>query len=163
MTATPRLNIPLIASGQAQKDVTHNEAILAIDQLIALAAVSRSVVAPPTNPTFGAVYLVPVNGVSAWGAAAGTMMYWQGNGWSAVQPRTGQLALIVDEGIMISFRQTWQSLWPVAGLEIGGRAVLTASPTTITSPVGGATVDSEARLAITSIISLLVQQGLASA
>ena len=35
MPATPRLALPLIAAGQAQKDVTHNEAVLALDRLVA--------------------------------------------------------------------------------------------------------------------------------
>ncbi|PCJ29601.1 MAG: hypothetical protein COA94_00970 [Rickettsiales bacterium] len=34
MNYTPRLNLPLIHSGQAQKEITHNEALSMLDVLI---------------------------------------------------------------------------------------------------------------------------------
>jgi hypothetical protein len=65
MPATPRLALPLIAAGQAQKDVTHNEAVLALDRLVALVVVSRSLTAPPTAPQPGFSHIVPISGGAA--------------------------------------------------------------------------------------------------
>jgi hypothetical protein len=51
MTATPRLSLPLLAAGQAQKHVTHNDALTRLDGLIHLAVASRSETTPPGSPT----------------------------------------------------------------------------------------------------------------
>ena len=37
MSVTPRLSLPLLAAGQAQKHVTHNDALTRLDALIQLA------------------------------------------------------------------------------------------------------------------------------
>lgn len=34
MTETPRLGLPLMAAAQAQKHVTHNEALMLVDALV---------------------------------------------------------------------------------------------------------------------------------
>lgn len=161
MPNTPRLHFPLIASGQTQKDVTHNEAILAIERVTSVTVTSRSVITPPTAPPEGAVFIVPAVATQTWGQPAGMMMHWHVDGWQLMLPHDGQVVLLADEGVMLVHRQGWQSLWPVLGLEVGGRAVLAAPPSAIAPPSGGGTVDSQARDAIASIISLLVQQGLA--
>lgn len=70
MPSTPRLGIPLIASGQTQKDITHNEAILALGRIVALGVVSRSVIAPPSSVQAGSIYIVPASGGGGLGAAA---------------------------------------------------------------------------------------------
>ena len=36
MTVTPRLSLPLLAAGPAQKHVTHNDALVRLDALIHL-------------------------------------------------------------------------------------------------------------------------------
>ena len=161
MPASPRLDLPLIAAGQTQKDITHNEAVLAIERLVALVVVSRSLAAPPASPAPGSCYIVPAAGAAAWGYPAGTAMHWQGAaGWLAAAPRDGQTALAADEGVMLIHRGGWQAIWPVAGLTIGGRAVLAASPTAVALPTGGTSVDTEARNAITAVITALRQLGL---
>ncbi len=47
---TNHLSLPLIAAAQAQKHVTHNEALLALDSLVQIAVVDRRA-APPIAPT----------------------------------------------------------------------------------------------------------------
>ena len=161
MPATPRLVLPLIAAGQTQKDVTHNDAILALDRLVALVVTSRSLAAPPAAPAPGGCYIVPAAGAAAWGQPAGTLMHWLGDaGWLPEVPRDGQIALAADEAVMLVHRGGWQANWPVAGLTIAGRAVLAASPVAVALPSGGATVDAEARTAIADVITALRQMGL---
>lgn len=160
MLTTDRLLLPLLAAGQAQKDVTHNEALLALDGLVALAAQSRSAAGPPPNPGPGDVQIVAAAAASAWGAAAGTIMQWLGTGWQPRAPVDGQLALVIDEAIMLVHAGGWQALWPVAGLMVAGRAVLSAAPGSVAAPVGGTVVDEQARSAIAQLISQLQAQGI---
>lgn len=160
MPETPRLGLPLIAAGQSQKDVTHNEAVLALDRLVALSVASRSLVEPPLTPVTGACYIVPAGGTSAWGYPVDYLLQWQGAGWSAEMPRNGQVALVADEAVMLAYRNGWQANWPVAGLAIAGRAVLAISPAAIAPPSGGTTIDSQARAALAALILALQQQGI---
>lgn len=160
MPESPRLALPLLAAGQSQKDVTHNEAILALDRLVTLAAASRSTAAPPANPAPGECHIVPPAGATAWGQAPGTLMHWQGAGWLAEAPRDGQLALVMDEALLLVYLGSWRAHLPVAGLSIGGRSLLTAAPAAVAAPNGGGTVDSEARSAINALIAALQQQGI---
>jgi hypothetical protein len=160
MPETPRLGLPLIAAGQSQKDVTHNEAVLALDRMVALAAVSRTQLAPPVTASPGEIQIVPAGGAAAWGHPEGSLAQWQGAGWQSQMPRNGQLALVEDEGLMLLYRNGWQALFPVLGLQIDGRTVLAAPPVAISSPAGGTTVDVEARVVLNALLSALVDQGI---
>lgn len=162
MPETPRLALPLLAAGQTQKDVTHNEAVLALDRLVALVVISRTAAAPPAAPQVGDCYIVPVASAAAWGHPAGTLLHWPGSAWLAEAPRGGQIVLVADEGLMLVHRAGWQANWPVAGLAIAGRAVLAAPPISVAPPSGGTTVDSEARATLAAMLNALRQQGIMS-
>ena len=58
MSDTPLLALPLLEASQAQKHVTHNEALLLLDAMVHLAAISRALAAPPASPGDGDRYLV---------------------------------------------------------------------------------------------------------
>ena len=53
MTDTPRLALPAIEAAQAQKHVTHNEALALLDCLVQLTVESRTLAAPPLSPSDG--------------------------------------------------------------------------------------------------------------
>jgi len=55
---TPRTGLPLLAAAQAQKHVTHNEALLALDALSGLTLLDRDLATPPSVPADGDTYLV---------------------------------------------------------------------------------------------------------
>jgi hypothetical protein len=160
MPTSPRLALPLIAAGQSQKDVTHNEAVLALDRMVALAIASRSLAAPPADPAPGEIHIVSAAAATAWGQPAGALVQWQSPGWLALTPPDGQMALLLDENLVLIRRDGWQPLWPVAGLAIAGRQVLAAPPVSIAAPSGGGTVDGEARATIAALIAALQQQGI---
>jgi hypothetical protein len=162
MPETPRLALPLIAAGQAQKDVTHNEAVLALDRLVGLVVASRSLQAPPSAPQTGACYIVPAAGAVAWGYPAGTVVQWQGAAWLPETPRDGQIALLADEGLMLIYRGSWRDHWPVAGLSIAGRSVLAALPASLAAPSGGTVIDIQARAVLAALLTALQQQGIIS-
>lgn len=148
MPETPRLALPLLAAGQSQKDVTHNDALLALDRMVALVVASRSTPAPPASPTAGECHIVPTTGSAAWGHPAGTLMHWQGSAWLAQTPRDGQMALVADDALWLVHAGGWKLL---------RRVDPSAAPA---MPSGGATVDSEARSAFAALVTALQQQGL---
>ena len=55
---SPVLSLPYIQPSQAQKHVTHNVALAALDLLVQAVAADRDRTDPPAAPTAGAVHLV---------------------------------------------------------------------------------------------------------
>ena len=53
MDQTNNLNLPYIMPQQAQKHVTHNEALRDLDTIVQLAALDRDLAAPPASPAPG--------------------------------------------------------------------------------------------------------------
>lgn len=100
MTDTPNLALPLIAAGQAQKHVTHNEAIRALDALVQCAVLDRDLTAPPASPADGARYIVAAPATGAWAGKAGQIAAWQDGAWSFFAPRPGFLAFVADEALL---------------------------------------------------------------
>lgn len=98
MTETPNLGLPLIAAAQAQKHVTHNEALAAIDLLLHCAVLDRDLAVPPASPAEGARYLVAAGPSGAWAGHAGEIALRDGAGWTFRTPRAGFLVYVVDEG-----------------------------------------------------------------
>ena len=56
--ATTHLLLPYILAAQAQKHVTHNEALRVLDNLVQLAVLDRDLNAPPGAPAEGDRYIV---------------------------------------------------------------------------------------------------------
>ncbi len=59
---TPRSGLPLLAAAQAQKHVTHNEALLQLDALACARLLDRDLTTPPGSPADGDTYLVKATG-----------------------------------------------------------------------------------------------------
>ena len=57
MNETANLSLPYILASQAQKHVTHNEAIRALDCLVQLSVESRVLTSPPASPVEGGRYV----------------------------------------------------------------------------------------------------------
>ena len=97
MTATPHLALPLIAAGQAQKHVTHNEALYALDALLHCAVKDKDLASPPASPLEGDRYIVAASPTGAWAGKAGHIAAWQDGLWRFHAPKAGWLAFVVDE------------------------------------------------------------------
>jgi hypothetical protein len=54
---TPRFGLPYIAQGQAQKEVTHNDALNQLDALVDLYFLDRDLAAPRAPPARGLAML----------------------------------------------------------------------------------------------------------
>uniref|UniRef100_UPI00094992B9 DUF2793 domain-containing protein n=1 Tax=Mongoliimonas terrestris TaxID=1709001 RepID=UPI00094992B9 len=97
MSETANLKLPLLAADQAQKHVTHNEALTALDALVQLAVASRTTAAPPSAPAAGDRYLVPTGGTGAFAGMEGRIARFDGTAWAFETPRDGWLAVVADE------------------------------------------------------------------
>ncbi len=101
--ATPRLSLPIVAAGQAQKHITVNEALGKLDGLVQLAVQSRTVAAQPASPADGSIHILPSGATgSSWlDMAAGLLARHADGVWEALTPQAGWLAWIIDEGLAL--------------------------------------------------------------
>lgn len=100
MSETTRLRLPLLAAAQAQKHVTHNEALVALDALLHLEVLDRHLGAPPANPAEGDRYIVAAGATDAWAGEDGNVAILQDGGWRFLTARTGWRAFVRDEGAL---------------------------------------------------------------
>jgi len=61
MNYTPRLNLPLIHSGQAQKEITHNEALVLLDILLNSVVQEIGIEVPPNTIEAGLLFVIGIN------------------------------------------------------------------------------------------------------
>ena len=163
MDETLRHRLPLLAMGQAQKEVTHNEALIAIDRQLHPSVLTRGLTVPPAIPAAGDSYIVAPGASGAWAGKADQLALFDGHGWTFDAPGRGCLAWIIDEVSFAVFDLGWSvGGWPVTALRIGGRQVLGAAPVVIAAASGGTVVDAEARSSIAAILALLRDQGLSA-
>lgn len=109
--STDNLALPYIMPAQAQKHVTHNEALRRLDALVQIGVVSRTVTAPPEAPASGTRYIVPVSGEGDWDGEPGDLAAWQDGAWQFFVPQAGWLAWVADEAAaFIHDGSTWTPL-----------------------------------------------------
>lgn len=106
--ATERLNLPFIMPSQAQKHVTHNEALVQLDRIIHPVAASRTVTVPPTDAADGTCYIVAPDATGAWAGHAGDLANAEGTGWTFLHPPIGFNIFVEDEQVFVHFNG---SLW----------------------------------------------------
>ncbi len=157
-----RYALPFIAAGQAQKEVTHNEAVARIDTLLHLSVLSMGLDTPPADPVPGSAWIVGASPAAAWAGHAGEVASFSDGGWRFVAPVAGCLAWVADLGVFaVRTDDGWLSdAWPVRALRVGGTDLLAAAAPAIADISGGATVDAEARATILSILNVLRYMGL---
>ncbi|WP_420140894.1 DUF2793 domain-containing protein [Sphingomonas sp.] len=89
---TPRLMLPLLAAGQAQKEVTHNEALTLLDMLVQPVVEASGIDVPPVAPQPGQIWIVGGAASGAWAGHADHLAGWSGGGWRFVTPQPGMTA-----------------------------------------------------------------------
>lgn len=97
MTATPRLSLPLLAAGQAQKHVTHNDALTRLDALVHLTVDSRSQTVPPAVPTELSACIIPPGATGVFSGRTDQIALFEDGGWIFLTPRPGWQAWVSDE------------------------------------------------------------------
>lgn len=133
----------MLFAGQTQKETTVNEALVAIDFLLA-GAVEGVVSVPPTSPSAGMAWIVGAAPTGAFTGKVGQIAGWTEGGWRFVQPSEGMRSF--DQEVA-AFRQ------------YSGGWTLVSAPDL---PVGGAFVDVQARACLTELIEVLEQIGIFS-
>lgn len=161
-TLTDRLGLPLLAAGQAQKEIVHNEALLRLDLISQAVVASADLAAPPVSPTVGGCWIVAAAPSGDWAGHAGAIAGWTENGWRFVSPGAGWCAWVVDRSRMMRFTGAAWADEPVRsdGYFVAGLRVLSGRQGAIANPAGGATTDAEARGAINAILAALRAHGL---
>lgn len=111
MDTTDNLQLPYLMPSQAQKHVTHNEALAMLDAIVQLAVLDRDLAAPPGAPDDGDRYIVAAGATGDWDGQDGKVAVRQDGFWTFLAPRAGWLAFVADEGAFFHFTgSTWASL-----------------------------------------------------
>ena len=159
---TDRLALPLLAAGQAQKELAHNEALLRADIATQAVVESADLAAPPGAPAAGQCWIVAAGASGDWAGQAGAIAGWTGGGWRFVQPGAFWRAFVADRGhAMRHDGAGWiDEEMRSDGYFVAGEQVIAGRRAAIANPAGGATVDSEARTTVIAILAALRMHGL---
>lgn len=111
MTTSPNLALPYLVASQAQKEVTHNEALGDLDCLAQLCVASRSLATPPASPSEGDTYIVGDSPTGGWAGQAGKVAIYF-SGWRFKAPKTGWLAFVQSESKFVVYNG---SAWALMG------------------------------------------------
>lgn len=162
MSATPRLKLPFISPGQAQKELFHNEALQVVDSAVAAAVETLPQNDPPASASLGLSFIVGPVPTGAWAGKAGQIATMSSGGWRYLAPVEGLSALVKSNGLRAAYRAgSWEiGVVRAERVEIGGDPVLSTRSSAIASPAGGSVVDSASRTAIDEILAVLRHHGL---
>lgn len=97
MEKSTRLKLPYIASAQAQKHITHNEAIKKLDILVQMSVKSRTQSAPVANSNEGDGYIIASAATGDWQGKSNQIALWLNGGWTYHAPGIGWCAWIEAE------------------------------------------------------------------
>jgi len=106
MTDTVNLGLPCIEGSQAQKHVTHNDALRILDTLVQLAVLDRDLTTPPGSPSEGQRWIVKTGATGAWSGHVNAIAAWQDSAWQFSTPQSGWCAFVVDEGTLLLWNGT---------------------------------------------------------
>lgn len=139
------LALPYIQPAQAQKHVTHNEALRVLDALVQMSVAGEDT-APPPVPETGARYIVGTGATAAWTGHDGDIALWDGAGWEFYTPRPGWSTWRQDSGGFVVF-------------DGAGWAPLVELPDSLAQLGVNATPDGVNRLSVASEASLFSHDG----
>jgi hypothetical protein len=143
MPETARHKLPLLAVSQAQKEITHNEALIRIDAL--LDAVAQAELATPpvlTDADIGKCWLIGASPSGDWAGKHRQLAVWIGGSWRFCSPAEGMQLRLQSSG---TDRVYSAGSWVTAP--------------TIPDPSNGTVIDIEARQAIASLLAYLRSTG----
>lgn len=145
---TSRHKLPLLAVGQAQKEYTHNEALLLIDNLLNLSIISiidnLEVIDEAQNiDDESRAWLISEMPNGIWSQRANQIAILTVNGFRYIQPVVGMRIFNEQFGCFMIYKDM---SWHIAS--------------TLATPTGGNVIDSQARDSIAAILDNLRQFGL---
>ena len=113
MSDTTRLALPRLDAAQAQKHVTHNEALGLLEVLVHLSLSARNVAAPPAAAVEGARCIVGATPTGAFAGQAGKVAAFDDGAWRFLTPRKGWCAFVESESRLVVFDGTGWTLLAV--------------------------------------------------
>ncbi|MBT0667766.1 DUF2793 domain-containing protein [Novosphingobium profundi] len=140
-TASPRFGLPLLFQGQAQKEIFVNEAHCRTDALLHC-TIESVAAAPPLSPEDGKNWLVDTGATGDWENQDGRLACRQAGQWLFLLPRDGLRIFDLSAGQELFFVGSWKKAQIVQ------------------EPNGGTVVDSQARAAVTQMVSALQALGI---
>lgn len=93
---TANLELPFILPAQAQKHVTHNEALQRLDALVQL-VITSSAATPPTAPEDGEVHWVTAPASGLWAGRSGQLALFQDGIWLFILPKAGWAGVFLED------------------------------------------------------------------
>ena len=97
MDNSPRLNLPYMASSQAQKHVTHNEALRYLDCLVHITIKNTNLTEPPIEFDEGDCYFVADVASGDWTGKESHLACYQDGAWVFHPPKPGFMAWLENE------------------------------------------------------------------
>ena len=106
---TERLKLPLLIPNQSGKEITHNEALITIDNLLQNNIISKDLNTPPTEFKTGDMYIVAENATDTWLNKENQLAIFD-NGWRFLEPINGMLFYILSENCFYVYKDNWIKL-----------------------------------------------------
>lgn len=107
------LGLPYLLAAQAQKHVTHNEALRLLDAMVQLSVLDRTRTIPPTSPADGDRHIVASGATGLWAGWDLNVASQVDGSWLRLVPRQGWLVWIAAEQAFV----VWNgSAWDPVGV-----------------------------------------------
>ena len=163
------LDLPYIMPAQAQKHVTHNEAVERLDLLVQLVIDAFDQTTPPAQPVEGTVFGVGAAPTGVWSGQDDRLAAFLDGGWVFVAPLTGWRAWCRGDGTLrVWTGSAWEEQVPTLenldGVGVGTTSDATnrlavSSPATLFSHAGAGHQVKVNKAATGDTASLLFQTG----
>lgn len=96
--SSPSISLPYIQPAQAQKHVTHNEALRILDATVQLSVDALGTAAPPATAEAGDRFIVASGASGAWAGQEGAIAVFADSAWTFYAPQLGWIAFVRSEG-----------------------------------------------------------------
>lgn len=149
MDKTSKLQLPYLLASQAQKHITHNDALRSLDAIVQLSVVSQNKTDPPSSPTEGDRYIVETNATNEWLGKDLEVAAWQDGSWMFYTPQEGWLCWVEDENTLL--------IWDGNGWASVGGGTASVNPAALVGV--NATADTTNRLSVNSPATLFNHEG----
>ncbi|MFT4151569.1 MAG: DUF2793 domain-containing protein [Paracoccaceae bacterium] len=146
--SSARLSLPFLLPAQAQKHVTHNEALDLLDLLVQMAIEAFDALTPPASPVEGPVWALGAAPTGDWAGQGGRLASWRNGAWAFVTPGAGWIGWDrAGDRLRVFSGTAWEPALRASDLQnLSGLGVNTTS-------------DATNRLAVSAAATLLTHEG----
>ena len=130
MENTTNLKLPLLIPNQSGKEITHNEALVIIDNILQNGIIDKDLTTPPENPNINDMYIVGEWAIGKWEGKDNYLAFYD-NGWRFIEPREGFTFWVNDEDKLYTYNG---SKW-IATIQVGADIENNNSTTPTTPPI----------------------------